>query len=342
MTEGLHLANWTGPLIRAECGKAYRRYVADRTQQYVDWFAAHKPLKDPRHRYKAKDLASALPRGWGRLGDQLPVAERHLHFRSGKSSQVLALGLLGVAAKRDPTLQWLFGGLGSVRSPASPVPKLRFEYRLDESVLGEAPRQTSIDALIDDPDVLVCAEAKWTEEGMGKCSCGRSSAGDDPDDDDSLHEEPTQEPPAKTKAVDAAATGNCSQHVRDRTPYWDTLANMAMPDRQDGRPCPLSFTYQSVRNVAAARALAGPDRQAVFVLLYDAENPYFGGAGRWSGWPAHLEASIDPVATGVRFASISWQELAKDMPLDDATVEWAREKHGLDRAGANRSRASWS
>jgi hypothetical protein len=333
MSESLHLAQWTGPLIRAECSQAYREYLERRTQQYQRWFAAHSELKDPGHSYKAKDMATALPSGWSALGDLLPARERHLHYRSGKSSQILALGLLGAGARLDPSLDWLFRGLGPVRSPAARPPKLVFEHKLDAAVLGESPRQTSIDVFLDDPDVLLCGEAKWTEEGMGKCSCGRASPKGDPNDDDSVDEELDDEQLAKATPARAAAAGNCSAHVRDRTAYWDTLAAMAMPGRTDGKPCPLSFTYQAVRNIAAARALAKPGQQTVFLLLYDARNPYFSGHGNWCGWPAHLAATVDPLATGVRFASVSWQELTKGMRLDDATVEWAREKHGLDEAG---------
>ena len=50
----------------------------------------------------------ALPESeWAGLADLLPVSERHRHNLSGNSSQVVALGLLGVGAKRDPSLSWL-------------------------------------------------------------------------------------------------------------------------------------------------------------------------------------------------------------------------------------------
>ena len=51
----------------------------------------------------------------------------------------------------------------------------------------------------------------------------------------------------------AAAARRCS--ARDR--YWKTAYEVfGLPERQAGKPCPLSFTYQAVRNVAAALALA--------------------------------------------------------------------------------------
>jgi hypothetical protein len=79
--------------------------------------------------------------------------------------------------------------------------------------------------------------------------------------------------------------------------------------------------------VAALRALAGADRPAVLVQLYDANNPYFAGAGDWPGWPELLGQAVD--GEGFRFAAISWQELVPLLPLDEPTRVWAAEKHGL-------------
>jgi hypothetical protein len=165
MSASLHLAHWTVPLIRAECSKAYREYIKRRTKQYQDWFAAHPESKAPDHSYKAKDMATALPSGWSGVGDLLPGGERHLHYRSGKSSQILALGLLGAGARLDPSLDWLFRGLGPVRSPAARPPKLVFDRRngvrrrLDLRLAGlplphRGPRRRANSQLAEDE--LVC------------------------------------------------------------------------------------------------------------------------------------------------------------------------------------------
>jgi hypothetical protein len=76
--------------------------------------------------------------------------------------------------------------------------------------------------------------------------------------------------------------------------------------------------YQAVRNVAAALALAGQGQQAVFALIYDQENPYFGGYGDWPGWPAALHATLDHAHPGLSFRSVSWQELTPLLPSDGA------------------------
>jgi len=298
-----HLANWSGPRIAAECSAAHAAYRARRTSGYQAYFTANADLKDDHHSYKAKDLGAALPDGWSQLADVLPVGERHREHLSGNSSQVLALGLLGVAAHRDRSLTWLWEGLGPLPPPASSAPSFAFERKLDPEVLAEQPRQTSIDFFVNDPAVLLCLEAKWTEAGMGACGCG----------------------------TQAAATSECSEKVLARTAYWTTAHEVLhLPERMPGTPCSLNFTYQAVRNVAAAFALAGPGQQPVFGLIYDADNPYFGGCGQWPGWPAALRATLDDVGAPVTFASVSWQELVPLLPLDSATASWASEKHGLD------------
>jgi hypothetical protein len=91
----------------------------------------------------------------------------------------------------------------------------------------------------------------------------------------------------------------------------------------------VSTAYQAVRNVAAAVALAGSERRAVFVLVYDERNPYFAGAGDWPGWPAALEHTLADTDRVV-FKAISWQALAPQLPVDANVRRWARERHQLD------------
>lgn len=314
MPSSPHLAAWTGPEIHQECQAAYSAYRRAKTESYTAYFGAHAEFKDEHHPYKARDLAAALPEGWAGLEERLPVAERHRHHLSGNSSQVLALGLLGVAASRDPSLAWLWEGLQTVGprplppSTLASVPSWGFERKLDASVLGEQPRQTSIDFFVTDPGALFCIECKWAEAGIGECSC---------------------------EPAPARLTSACSQRVLEREGYWKTANEVFhLPKREAGRACSLSFTYQAVRNVAAALALATPDQVPVFGLIYDADNPFFAGCGDWPGWPAALAATLDPDESPVRFASASWQELVPLLPLDAPAAEWAAEKHGLHTAGS--------
>ena len=304
MASGSHLARWTGLEVAKECRTAHSAYRAAKTDSYRTYFVANPHLKADDHAFKARDLAAALPDEWAGLADLLPVTERHRHHLSGNSSQVLALGLLGVAAKRDPTLAWLWNGLGPLPPAQRDLPAWGFERKLAPELLDEQPRQTSIDFYVDDPAALLCIEAKWTEDGIGACGCADSGG--------------------------KPALGQCSEKVLDRNAYWGAAYDVFhLPTRNEGKPCPLSFTYQAVRNVAAALALARPGQDAVFGLIYDDANPYFAGCGRWPGWPAALRATLDNAHPGLRFAAISWQELLPLLPLDDAAGAWASEKHGL-------------
>jgi hypothetical protein len=307
MPRSPHLGSWTGHEIYEECRVAYSAYAREKTESYVAYFAAHPELRDEHHPYKARDLAAALPGEWGELADYLPATSRHQHHLSGNSSQALALGLLGVGAQLDPSLAWLWEALSSSRSPlpsrsAASAPQWEFELTLAPEVLKERPRQTSIDFAASDRSALLCIECKWVEAGLGACSC-----------------------PAP-----APLTGTCSDRLLARDAYWTTASDVLhLPEREVGKACPLSFTYQAVRNAAAALALAQDGQLPVFGLIYDADNPYFAGCGAWAGWPAALSATLPADESAVRFASVSWQELLPVLPLDPAAASWASEKHGL-------------
>lgn len=302
MAEAAHLANWTGQHIAKECTASYAAYRQARTESYRSYFRKYPHLRAADHEYKAKDIAAVLPDGWEGLAAQLSVSERHPQHLSGNSSQILALGLLGVGAKLDPSLSWFWDGLSPLPPAAAPAPAATFEHKLAPETLHEQPRQTSLDLFVDDPAALLCVECKWTEAGMGACGCGPTSP----------------------------MVADCSQKVLDRTAYWRTAYELfGLPKRTPGRPCPLSFAYQAVRNVAAALALARRGQEPVFGLFYDAANPYFAGCGQWPGWPVALRDTIAAEGGPVRFCSVSWQELLPLLPLDQAALDWAAEKHGL-------------
>jgi hypothetical protein len=179
---------------------------------------------------------------------------------------------------------------------------------VDAALLGERPRQTSIDVLVEAPDVVIGIEAKWRERGVGSCLC-------------------------RGEGVGPLAGERCSRRVEQRDAYWEAAeAVLGLGAREPGAPCSISPVYEAVRHAAALRALAGPDRLAVLALLYDADNPYFAATGDWPGWPALLggavHASADPER--FRFAAVSWQQLVPELPLDARTRAWAADKHGLD------------
>jgi hypothetical protein len=296
------LGGWTRDAIDAECEPAWRRYDRRLGARYARYFEDHPELVGDQ-RASARDLPAALPPGWGELASAVPAdawARQHL---SGKSSQTLGVALLGVAARRDPSLTWLWQALDRLPPAADPEPSLEFEHVVEPELLGERPRQTSLDVLVDDPGVLVGIATKWRERGVGACLCRGQGAG-------------------------PGGGLRCSRRVEQRTAYWETAADVfGLGPRQPGTPCPISPVYETVRQAAALRALAGPDRPAVLALVYDEGNPYFAATESWPGWP-ELLASVG--SDSARIEAVSWQELVPQLPLDDATRAWAADKHGLD------------
>jgi hypothetical protein len=299
----LELAAWTKHEINEICKKPYGVYVRGLTDHYRHYFV-ERPELAGEHPLKAKDLASALPPDADFLEEYLPENLRHLQHLSGRSSQIIALALLGLAWRRDPSLRSFEEAVGLPKLLKSPAPTVRFEVELASSLLNEAPLVSTIDFLVEDEAAVICVEAKFGEDGMGRCSC------------------PAGAPPV----------ADCSKKVLERPLYWETAADVFfLPERVPGKPCPIASSYQAIRNAAAARALAGADRRAVFVLLYDTRNPYFHPVDEWPGWPDLLMRTLKDAERLERlwFRAVSWQELLPQLPLEDSTLTWAREKHAL-------------
>lgn len=299
----LHLASWTHDGVHAECGRAYNSYSRDLDAHYAAYYEAHPGERGP-HPRQAVDFERALPQGWEHLADDLPARGRHIHHLSGRSSQVLALALLGASVRLDPSLDWLFMALGPLPQTDSPLVPPQFEHELAAEALNEQrPRVTSLDFLVETSALVICTEAKRGEDGMGRCSC---------------------------RPEGAPNLAACSQKVLDRPLYWRTAyEQFGMPEREPGKPCPVSLGYQAIRSIAAARHLATGGRQPVFALLYDAENPYFTATGAWPGWPRVLEHTLGGQDNQIIFRAVAWQGLLPLLPIDDEFRQWARVKHRL-------------
>ena len=283
------LDGWTAERIEAECASAHTTYANELRARHIDYFASHPERRSRTMVFASRTRRAAFPDEWGHLAGALPARAWHRHHLSGASSQVLALALLASAIQADPSLQWLPGDW-TFRSVLS-----LFEVELAPWVLNEEPRQTSLDWLILDTGHVIAGEAKFTERGLGRCSCELRSA------------------------------GHCSARVLER-PYWD-VASREMGLEREMRPCGLSLVYQAVRNVAAAQAIAA-ERRAAFLLVYDERNPYFAGVGHWPGWGMMLARLMRDSATV--FRTLSWQELLVRVDCDPRVLQWAAEKHGLE------------
>ncbi len=300
--------DWTKARIDGECLKSYRIYERDLKKHYVAYFRDRPWLRSTEQTHSARDIASALPPGWSKLEDLIPRSARHLHARSAKSSQTLALALLGAAAVSDASLSWFWDALEIDTPPASRRPAFCFEKQLARADLGEEPHTTQLDFVISDPSCFLAIESKWAEQGFDVCSCLRRSEG-------------------------SHLPGSfCGQRVLERLPYWEVARDFfRLPtERLPLLPCQIAPMYQVLRNIAAARALGAGTRRFGFVLLYDQNNPFFRPSGSWPGWPAVLTAQLDGLHhQRFIFRAIAWQQLMKHLPLDENVRQWAREKHRL-------------
>lgn len=294
------MATWTAPAIDMQCDVSHRAYERELEHHYTAYYAAHPEVADPKQRWSAASTAAALPDGHHDLVDGLSV-KWHTYHRSGKSSQTRLIGLLGPARKADPNLEQFLAALGGLPVSGGAVTST-FESSVAPQLLRETGQTTAVDLLIETATMVLCVEAKVREPGVDRCDCPHDGA-------------------------------VCNAKRSSRPRYWASAKeNFGLPDhRVAGQPCPLHVGYQAIRNAAAARAIAGQDRLAVFVLLYDELNPYFRPTGTWPGWSAVLTEQVGANADSEIFAfrPLSWQQLAPQLPLDPATRSWASQLHRL-------------
>jgi hypothetical protein len=275
--------------------------------QYSAYYHRHPTLRCKRQVYSAASLAAALPPGYRNLWRSIPRQYTHVHARSARSSQSLALALLGSAAARDPSLAWFWRAL-CVSAPKMERVRYAFEETLKPENLNERPRVTQLDFVVENNQYFAAVECKWSEAGFGICSCEREREGS-----------------PKPGAF-------CAERVTARDKYWLTAHEVfgLCAQRFPLFACPISSAYQAVRTAAAARHLAGSRRQAVFVLLFDSNNPYFRRTGSWPGWPTVLQETVAAQnCPGFCFRAISWQRLIGILPVPAQVRKWAFEKHRL-------------
>ena len=304
MQRALPQSTWTKQQIDRECATAYSRYVANLERHYVDYFKRYPHLRSASHAYSAKTLNAALPPNCEDLQDLIPRHSIHRFARSAKSSQTLALALLGSAWLNRSDHFNLPIALG-FDAPRSESPyAIRFEHSLLPSDLNETPRVTCLDLTLASSEQLIAIETKWIERGLGVCSCIKDGDG-------------------------SPAPGfDCSARVRSRRQYWETADELfGLPAvRLAFLPCSMSLFYQAVRYVAAVKHLAA-GRKAAFVLIYDANNPYFTSTGTWPGWPAVLRDALPRNDRRFRFEALPWQRLVTSLPLPSTVRTWAKDKH---------------
>lgn len=232
---GADLKNWTNAEIAEQCRAAYNTYKRARNDQYTRYFDRHPELRG-NHPLRTGDLATALPTGHEDLAELIEPGDLHREHLSANSSQILALALLGSAMHADRSLGWLFATLQPLLPPpgVGDPPIAQLEKTLAPETLGEQPRQTAVDFFVESRGLVLCVEAKWTEPGLGTCSC------------------------------DGRATGECSKRVLGRATYWSTAERVfGLAAREIGDQCPIQAGYQAVRNAAAATGLSRRSRRGV-------------------------------------------------------------------------------
>jgi hypothetical protein len=303
------LSHWTQERIDEQCRPSYRRYERELKAHYSEYFRRHPQLRCSRHVYSAGTVAAALPPGYSSLEKQIPKSSLHRFARSARSSQLLALALLGSAAQRQPSLRWFWNAIETPEKfTARRCSSFAFEHFLKPEDLNEKPRVSQLDFVVRNAKSLAVVECKWSEPGLGICSCLREGEGN------------------------PRSGSYCAGRIEMRSTYW-RVANQYFglePTRDPLFHCALSAGYQVIRNVAAAVHLAGSAKDAVFVLLFDQNNPYFRPTSNWPGWPQLLKRTFERhCQPRFHFRSVSWQEIIQRMPLEASVRRWAAEKHRL-------------
>ena len=217
----------------------------------------------------------------------IPLKERHRWFRSMKSSQAVAQSVFGnlIVSGKLSLLESLESDQGL---PAFCDNLAKASVQLEYSVkhLGE-PRPTSVDLWVNGSR-RIAVECKLTEEDFGTCSRPRLKEGKDSNfSRDHCDGNYTRQ---------RARQSRCSL-TEIGVRYWDHVSGLFdWSGNDDLVPCPLSSTYQLVRNVLAA--CVSPDgyidtNKAHALIIYDARNPSFQSGGvannQWNAARAALK-----------------------------------------------------
>jgi hypothetical protein len=196
---------------------------------------------------------------------------------------------------------------------------LRAELEHSINYLGETQnRCTSVDVLFSCQRRIV-VECKLAESDVGHCSRPKLAA-EEPDHCDGTYRSQR----GRSDRCSLTAIG-----IR----YWEYIPQILnWNPRVDLSPCPLSHTYQIVRNLLAACVLPGggcSPENGVAVLVVDARNPTFshGGRGR-SAFDQIKTALLDPHTLQV----CTWQDIVGHMRSSEVLTgltEQIREKYGI-------------
>ena len=251
------------------------------------------------------------------ISELVPATLRHRWFRSMQSSQALAQSVFGTIAVTGQIS--VLSGIAAEDGLSAFGPEAdgtRLELEKTISTLNE-PRPTSIDVWLEGP-YRVAVECKFAEAGFGLCSRPRLRPRDNNYETDLCDGSYSRQ---------RGRTSNCTL-TEAGIRYWQYLDELlGWPADAEHAPCPLSSTYQLVRNLLAV--CVGEDRvldkNAGHVLtIYDARNPAMveDGTGMRQ-WNAVHQALKPPDL----LRRLSWQSLLAQLP-DDAMFSWMKRELG--------------
>ena len=238
---------------------------------------------------RANDIRAAIPRN-----------QRHQWFRSLKSSQALTQSVFGAIRAFD-RLDLLQNVSTECGRPAfiedHRGTTLDFEHEV--RCLGE-PRPTSIDVLLRGPQKRVAIECKLTEHEFGRCSRPQLRP-----DDTTYFEQHCD----GSYRVQRGRRERCAL-TEIGVQYWKHLPLLfAWAADREHEPCPLESVYQLARNALAAAITPDAELDPATghaLVVYDARNPEFRGAGK-------AERQIGLAIAACRVPGIvrrlSWQRL---------------------------------
>ena len=204
----------------------------------------------------------------------IPKYERHRWYRSFTSSQVLAQSILG-----NLNIYQKLDCLNQIKDDEYNEPLLNninassanFSLEYKVNYLKE-PRQTSIDAFLHN-DYKIAIECKFTEEDVGNCSRPKLTKKDSNFISDYCNGSYTHQNNRKER---------CSL-TEIGVSYWNYIPHLLKWQKDiDHIICPLSSTYQLVRNILSACIKNGDisENYGHALLIYDERNPSFKNQGK--------------------------------------------------------------
>ena len=272
---------------------------------------ASKNVLVPRNGTKADDIRAAIP-----------ISQRHIWFRSMRSSQALAQSVLA-AIPAFGRLDLLEGMAAECGRPAFFDDQQDWMMSFEHEVGGlNEPRPTNVDVLLSRLGQRVAIECKFLEDEFGTCS--RT--------DKKKYPDPKKHCDGNYRFQNGRRHRCALAEIGIR--YWQHLPHLFdWSSDRDHEPCPFGATYQLARNALAATITMEGGLKPTgghVLVVYDTRNPAFQGGGKADRqWRSAVGACLHQ---GL-FRRLSWQSLLAglaDAPELAYLIDSLGEKYGLE------------